>query len=59
MAKTIDFTCLYPCPTKRARKVVAFDVEVLKSFIIAPSEIDWALSIGTVDSTFTLELLKS
>lgn len=59
IAKIIDFTCLYPWPTKRARKVVVFDIEVLKSFMIASSEIDWALPIGTVDSTFTVELRKS
>ena len=42
----ILITCLYPCPTKRARSdVVVESVELLVLFVIASSGVGWLLEI--------------
>lgn len=44
------FTCLYPCPTMRARKVVV-DVEVLVLFMIALSDSDIGSAVPLMGKT--------
>lgn len=55
---TIEFTCLYPCPTIRARNVVEVDVEMVLLSNVATSEIGWSVSMATAESTSTFEFSK-
>lgn len=53
-----EFTCLYPCPTIRARNVVEVAVEMVLLSTVATSEIGWSVSMATVESTSTFEFPK-